>query len=250
MVNAIIIDDEERGINALQQLILKYCSGLNVAAVAMNIHDGADLINEHKPDVVFLDIEMPGGNGFQLLEKFDKINFEIIFVTAYNDYAIKALRFSALDYLLKPVKIEELQNAVERLKNKQSFNQNKIQHLKSSLADGNPFNKIVLSTTGGYCFVKIADIIYCEADENYTHFYLKDNIKHTASKPLKEYEELFERHNFYRTHKSYLVNLNQIEFVNKDSWVIMSNRKEVPISFRKRAEFFQLIKDVDTGSSS
>ena len=245
MIRAIIIDDEQPGVEALCELIKRYCPEIYVSGTALNVTAGANLIRQHKPDVVFLDIEMPEENGFRLLEQFTNIDFEVIFVTAYNEYAIRALRFSALDYLLKPVNIEELQNAVHRLRDKQGRmpGYDRLQHLKDSVAESNPFHKIVLSTVAGYYFVNIADIIYCEADENYTHIFMEDQGKHTASKPLKEFSELFESHNFFRIHKSYLVNMNKVAFVNKDLQVVMNNTKELPVSFRKRTEFFNLLKD-------
>lgn len=244
MLKSIIVDDEERGIDALGELIRTYCPGLQVAATATDIDAAATLIRQHRPDILFLDIAMPGGNGFQLLERLEQIDFGVVFVTAYHEYAVRALRFSALDYLLKPVSVDELQQAVQRFRNRheQVGNSRRYAYLKETLAEGNPFHKIVLSTTTGYYFVKIADIVYCEADENYTHFFMDDGARHTASRPLKEFEELLERQYFFRIHKSYLINLNQVSFVNKDAWVVMSNRKELPVSSRKRTEFFSLLK--------
>jgi two-component system LytT family response regulator len=248
MIKAIIIDDEARGIDALAELINNYCPEITVSDSATDIITGAELIRNRKPDVVFLDIEMPEGNGFQLLEQFDHIDFDVVFVTAYNDYAIRALRFSALDYLLKPVSITELKETVKRLKDhKESAAGNKrLQYLKQTLEEGNPFHKIVLSTQTGYYFIKVADIIYCEASENYTHFYMEGNLKYTASRPLKEFAQLFEKHHFFRIHKSYLINLGQVSFVNKDSLVSMSNRAELPVSHRKRTEFFELLKELNS----
>lgn len=248
MIKAIIIDDEARGIDVLSGLIDNYCPEITVAGLATDIVSGTELIRKEKPDVLFLDIEMPEGNGFQLLEQFDHIDFEVVFVTAYNDYAIRALRFSALDYLLKPVSIPELKETVKRLRSKQdsAAGNKRLEHLKQTLEDGNPFHKIVLSTLTGYYFINIAEIIYCEASENYTHFHMEGNIKYTASRPLKEFALLFEKHHFFRIHKSYLINLTQVSFVNKESWVSMSNHAELPVSFRKRAEFFELLKELNS----
>ncbi len=245
MIKAIIIDDEERGINVLSKLIKSYCPEIQLVGAAVNIDEAICLVRQHRPGVIFIDIEMPGRNGFQVLEQFEKADAEIIFVTAHSEYAIKALRIPAFDYLLKPVSIDELQRAVQRLINKQAGAgiYNHFQRLKDTLTDGNPFHKIILSTVNGYYFVQVADIIYCEADENYTHLFLEGQVKYTVSRPLKEFVDMFEAHNFFRIHKSYLINLNKAVYVNRDSSVIMNNKKELPIAFRKRAEFFDLLKD-------
>lgn len=245
MIKAIIIDDEERGIDVLFEMLSRYCPDVNICSTAFDIVTGTEMIRQYQPDVVFLDIEMPGKNGFELLEQFGDIDFEIIFVTAYNEYAIRALRFSALDYLLKPVNIDELQGAVQRLKDKQQYTarQDRLRHLKETVAESNPFRKIVLSTATGYYFVNIGDIIYCEADKSYTHIFLESKVKYTASKSLREFDELLKNHSFFRIHKSYLVNMNKVAMVNKDLQVIMSNKTELPLSFRKKTDFFNLLKE-------
>jgi two-component system, LytTR family, response regulator len=246
MINAIIVDDEERGIVALQKLIERYCEGINIAGVARNIETAAELIRNLKPYVVFLDIEMPGGNGFALLDMFEKIDFEIIFVTAFHEYAVKAIRFAALDYLLKPVKIEELQAAVKSLEKKKGKESNAAGYslLQQSMNSINAFNKIILNTSSNYFFVNLEDILYCKAEDNYTWFIMKNNDKHMISKQLKEYEELFGDHNFFRIHKSYLINMNQVIKVNKKEGasVVMANKDELPVSFRKKDHFFDLLK--------
>jgi two-component system LytT family response regulator len=243
-MTALLIDDEERGIDVLDKLIKSYCPDLNVVGFATDIVAGEVLIRKHKPDVVFLDIAMPRGNGFQLLEKFGHFDFEVIFVTAYSEYAIKAIRFAALDYLLKPINVEDLQNAVQRLTLKLATRllHNPLRHLKELLVHELPFPKIVLSDLTGHYFVNINDIVYCEADVNYTYFYMNDKTKYTVSKALKEFEKLFDKHFFFRIHKTFLVNLNHVLLVNKDFQVIMSNKSELPLSFRKRTEFFNMLK--------
>ena len=244
-MNAILVDDEERGIVALKGLLNRYCTEITIVSSATDIFTAAALIRKHKPDVVFLDIAMPGGNGFQLLDMFEVIDFEVIFVTAYQEYAINALKLSALDYLLKPVNIGELQLAVRKLIEKRKGSDRiNLQHFKDTWSKSLPLNKIVISDASGHHFLDINDIVYCEADENYTHFFLLNNRKYTTSKALKDYEEIFMQHHFFRTHKSYLVNLNHVAAVNKDFLIITSIGAELPLSFRKRGEFFNLLKDM------
>ncbi|XZF13560.1 LytR/AlgR family response regulator transcription factor [Chitinophagaceae bacterium MMS25-I14] len=244
MIKTILIDDEYRAIDAMSQLIQLYCPEITIMGTATNIAIAADLIQQYKPDLVFLDVEMPGGSGFQLLEQLEQIDFEIIFVTAYQEYAIRAIRFCALDYLLKPVSIRDLQEAVRRFAARQAQKPTvrQVQQLKDMLAHNTPFQKIVLSDMAGYHFLTIADIIYCEANENYTHFIMSDGTRHTASKPLKDYEELFEKHHFFRIHKSFLINLDHVVVVSKDFQVVMSSKTELPLSVRKRTDFFTLLK--------
>ncbi len=249
-IRVIIVDDEERGIIALRELINNYCTDVQIVGTATNIADAESLIKEKEPDLVFLDIEIPGSNGFQLLEKFNEINFEVIFVTAYQEYAIKAIKFSALDYLLKPVRISELQSAIEKIKKKHHSqtenNTGKYHFFKTMINEANPFKKIILSTMEGYYPVKIEDIIYCKADDSYTHFYLQAGKHYIVSKQLKDFDDILQPHNFFRIHKSYLININHIEKVTKTDGigVIMSNHEELPVSFRKKDEFIEKIKSI------
>ncbi len=243
MIKAVIIDDEQRAINVLGKLISHYCPDLQLVGTAADTLDAIELIRNQKPEVIFIDVEMHERNAFQLLEQFERIDFEIIFVTAHSEYAIRAFRFSAFDYLMKPVCIDDLCSVARRLVQKhEQKHMQQLHHHKKEQPEANPLNKIVLGTANGFYFVQLSDIIYCEADENYTHIFMEGQVKHTASKPLKEFVDLFQEHNFFRIHKSYLVNLNKITFINKDCSVIMNNRKELPVSFRKRTEFFNYLK--------
>lgn len=246
-IRALIVDDEVRGISVLEQMIEKYCEGVCVEGTATNITDAEKLLKRQAPDVLFLDIEMPGGDSFQLLEKFEKISFQVVFVTAYHEYAIKAIKFSALDYLLKPVKIADLQAALEKVRKRMHNNadhRDQFDHFRSMINEPNPFKKIILSTMDGFFPVRVEEIIYCRADDSYTHFYLAGNKHNVVSKGLKEFEEMFANYNFFRIHKSYLINLNHIERINKADGVtvVMSNSDELPVSFRKKDEFIGVIK--------
>lgn len=244
-IKVIIVDDEQRGITAMQKLLERYCEQIQVVAVANNINDAENKIRMLKPDVVFLDIEMPGGNGFKLLDKFDVIDFEVIFVTAFLEYAITAIKVSALDYLLKPVKILELQLAIKKVKEAIANKQKIQQDANLTTNNYNPLKKIILTTVEGYYPVRLEEISYCKANDNYTHFYMQNGKHHIASKPLKEFEQTLSYYNFFRIHKSFLINMDHIELVNKDNGgvtVIMDNRDELPVSFRKKEEFIEKLR--------
>ena len=246
-INAIIIDDEERARNTLSSLLLSYCPEIEVLDTCSNVPDGVLAINKHKPDVVFLDIEMPDYNGFELLGFFREIDFDIIFVTAYSEYAIKAFEISAVDYILKPIDIDQLKNSVEKLKQKKlhSQMQEQIALLKDSYK-GDDIRKIALSMSNGLTFVEIADIVLLEADGAYTTFYLKDGQKVLVSKKLKFYEDILSNRSFFfRTHRSYFVNVNYIKkYSRSDNAILMDNDFSITISRDRKQEFESLLKEL------
>jgi two-component system LytT family response regulator len=246
-IKAIIIDDEERARNTLSSLLLNYCPEVNILATCSNVPDGVLAINKHKPDVVFLDIEMPDYNGFELLGFFREIDFDIIFVTAYSEYAIKAFEISAVDYILKPIDIDQLKNSVEKLKQKKlhSQMQEQIELLKESYK-GDDIRKIALSMSNGLTFVEIADIVLLEADGAYTTFYLKDGQKIVVSKKLKFYEDILSnRSYFFRTHRSYFINVNFIKtYSRSENAILMENSFSVTISRDRKQEFETLLKEL------
>lgn len=247
IINAIIIDDEERARNTLSSLLLNYCPEISVLATCANVPDGVLAINKHKPDVVFLDIEMPDYNGFELLGFFREIDFDIIFVTAYSEYAIKAFEISAVDYILKPIDIDQLKNSVEKLKQKKlhSQMQEQIELLKESYK-GDDIRKIALSMSNGLNFVEIVDIILLEADGAYTTFYLKDGQKILVSKKLKFYEDILSNRSFFfRTHRSYFINVNFIKkYSRSENAILMDNGTSITISRDRKQEFETLLKDL------
>ena len=212
-LKAIIVEDEEISRDILRNYLYTYCKNIELVAEASNINDGQLLIEKHTPDIVFLDIEMPFGNGFDLLEKLNSINFEVIFITAFSDYAIKAINLSASSYLLKPIDIDELVLAVEKVTLKK---QNNIESVNTKiLADNikninNKEQKIVLPQMDGFEVVKIKNIIRAEASDNYTIIYVEGGKKYILSKTLKYYENLLSEFGFLRTHKSHLLNLDHI----------------------------------------
>jgi two-component system, LytTR family, response regulator len=234
-INCIIIDDEANNIEILSSLLAKNCVGINIIATALNADKGIDLIEKHKPDLLFLDIQMPGKSGFDLLKSLPRINFEIIFITAFDQYGIQAIKFSALDYLLKPVIINELKSAVQKAREKIIAKQKNasIENLLDYMSSGQKgIPKIALPTLTETRYVKVDDILRCEASDNYTSFYLQNNEKILVCKTLKEYAELLGPHNFIRTHQSHLVNINFVKSLLKEDggMLLLTNSDKVPIS--------------------
>lgn len=247
MIKAIIIDDEEGARITLTALIKEYCPDVTIVAGAANVPDGVLPINKNNPDVVFLDIEMPDYNGFELLEFFKEINFEIVFVTAYSQYAIKAFEVSAIDYILKPVEIDPLKNAVEKVKQKRG-QANIVQRL-SLMKDtykGEEVRKIALPMSDGLLFVDVNEIIFFEADRAYTNVFLNSGSKITVSKAMRTFEEILSgRLFFFRPHRSYLINLNYVKkYVRGESIIIMDNNLNVGVSRERKQDFETLLKEL------
>jgi len=245
MLNAIIADDEQHCCKTLDALLKRYCPEVNVVAICANGIEALEAIRQLKPDLVFLDVEMPKMNGFEMLEQLHEINFHLIFVTSYDAYALKAIRFSAIDYLLKPVDREELQKAVQKVMQRMETplpEQLKIilekMHQPSAVS-----GKIALPTMEGLQMVTVESIISCEADDNYTTLILKNNRKVVVSSTLKVIEELLEDHSFIRIHRSYLVNLKEIEkYVKADGgYVVMSDGSQVYVSRNKKDELLKML---------
>ncbi len=210
-MKAIIIDDEHDARENMQSLLQKYCSSVEIKGTADSAVGGLEMINQHRPDVIFLDINMPEATGLEMLETLDDIKFEIIFVTAYDEYAIKAIKFAALDYLLKPINILELKAAVSKAEKKLA-RQRSNEQLKTYVDNkiGMP-KKIGLSTSEGVIFVQVSDIIRCEASDTYTTFHLNMGDTIMISKSLKEYENLLSDFNFFRVHQTHLINLEYVK---------------------------------------
>lgn len=242
-LKVVIIDDEKKSRESLKNLLLDYCADVSVEGMAESVEAGIELIKVIKPDLLFLDIEMQASTGFDLLKKIHLLNFEVIFTTAYEQYAIKAIKFSALDYLLKPIDINELRQAIEKYKLKIGANQNrKLEQLLYNIQNKAP-QKITLSTSEGLFFVEIDKIIRCEAQGAYTVFYLKDNRKIMVSKNLKEYENLLSEHSFMRVHNSHLVNIKEVQkYIKSEGNLILRDGSEVAVSNSKRDEFLELMK--------
>ena len=248
-VTALIVDDEHKNRETLVKLIDQFCYGIRVIGQAENVQAAKEFIDTNKPQIVFLDIEMPGGNGFTLLEKFDKPDFQLIFTTAHADYAIKAIKFAALDYLLKPINVNELKIAVEKaIESVQSSSSQHLDQRFNVLKDnqkneGFDFKKIALPSLEGIEFYEINEILRCEADRAYCNFYLTNGQKITVSKSLREFEELLSECNFFRIHKSNMVNLGHIKkyIKGKGGYVVLSDDSHVDVSVRKKELLMEVL---------
>ena len=247
MITAIIIDDEKNARDYLEKLIQHYFKQkIQISGTYASVDTGVQAINEYKPDIVFLDIEMPEKNGFDLFKHFDTVNFEVIFTTAHKDYAIDAIQFSALDYLLKPVNFIDLISAIKRFEEKRttSTQQEQIsQILENVCTDDRLYNKVALPINKGYEFVKINSIIYCQSDSNYCKVFCIDGKEYLLAKTLKYVEKLISSDLFIRTHKSYLVNLNYVTKYDKteDLMISLSNGVQIPVSVRKKEQFLNAL---------
>lgn len=241
MVRSVIIDDEEKNVKILRHLIITYCQGVQVVGDANDAVKAEALIRLESPDLVFLDIEMPKGNAFDLLNKLVPFNFEVIFVTAFDEHAIKAFRYSALDYLLKPVNIEELKIAVSkaiRRIGEKSVNRRLEEFLRHS-TPGQDTNRIALSTNDGLIFYDINEIVCCTAEGSYTRFDFTGNKQLLVTGTLKDYEERLPEKTFCRVHNSYLINLNHVRryYRGRGGYVEMDNGSQIEVSARKKDEF-------------
>lgn len=252
MISTIIIDDEPWAIDVLTMMLKKKCSqDVQIVATSNSPKLGIDLIEKHKPDLVFLDIEMPGMTGIDVVRSFHNPTFRVVFITAFDAYAVEAFRLSAMDYLLKPVEADDIVRVIEKIKNDIRKNENpasaQLQQLEKLLMrnTGPTESKIAIGMADKIVFVNINDILYCKAEGPYTHIYMIDGKKIMASKTLGEFEQQLMTRQFFRIHHSTLINLNHIkEFQRFDGGcVIMKNDVKLEVSHRKRNDFLDAIKD-------
>ena len=248
MIKAVIIDDETDSSDTLKWKLDNYCSDVEVVASFDNPAEGVNYLKTTAPDLLFLDIEMPMLTGFDVLEELGRdISFDIIFTTAYDNFGIQAVKFSALDYLLKPVQNKELKEAIEKhlKKSGQKILTEQIDSLLDNVRENKKGKrgKIALASKESIEFVDPRDIISCEANSNYTNVYLCEGKKRVISKTLKEFEEMLIPFDFYRAHNSHLINLNHVrEFIRGDGgYIVMENKMKVPVSKNKREELLQLL---------
>jgi two-component system LytT family response regulator len=240
MIEALIIEDELLNRNNLMRLIETYCKEIKIVGNAADADEGISLINRSSPQLVFLDIQMPGKDGFQMLQELGKYNFEVIFVTAYSDYGIKAVKFSAIDYLLKPINIDELKAAANKaiekinLKLENKNLKNLLNYLENigSAAE----HRIAISSVKEIKFVAVSEIVRCESDNTYTLFHLFNGEKVLSTVPIANYEELLDRYGFLRCHQSHLINKKFVKsFVKKDGYsLVMADMSVIPVSRQKK----------------
>jgi two-component system, LytTR family, response regulator len=240
MIKALIIDDEAGAAQVLQLMLERHVPEITQLRIATRIAEAHSLLTQFEPQLVFLDIMMPEKNGFELLNEINNINFEIIFTTAFNEYAIKAIRFSALDYLLKPLNADELKIAVQRFVEKQhqknetdALLKNLLQNLKQK-EDSN--FKLAIPTTDGAVFFSPAEIVRLEGEGNYTRFFLTDSRKHLSSKTMKEYEDILLQHHFLRIHKSHLINKEFVHYYQNEGYVILKDKTQLPVSRQRKQQ--------------
>jgi len=250
MITALLIDDDSNLRNGMKSLLARYAPEIRIIGEADSVETGVKIVLQNQPQVVFLDIHLGDGSGFDLLEEVNqrgKLNSQIVFITAHEQYAIKAFRFSALDFLLKPVDPEDLQKVIEKLKQVIDKNDS-VAHIDLLLENirkkVDNFKRIALSNSDGIHLFEVSDIIRCESEDNYTKFYIKNSKPILISKTLKEYEELLTEHGFERIHQSHLINLAYLKsYIKKDGgYVVMADNAHLPISQRKKERLNELLK--------
>jgi two-component system LytT family response regulator len=245
VLRTILIDDEALMRRTIEKMALEHCPEISLVAQADSVSSGVAAIKRHHPDLVLLDIRMDDGTGFDLLRQLEPVDFKVIFITAYDDYAIKAIRFSALDYLLKPVDPDDLKQAVDKADKLVMKELNaQLSVLSENMQQGTAsLKKIILKTYDAVHLVRVQDIVYCESDENYTTFHLADGSTIITSRTLKEYEEMLCDAGFFRVHKSYLINMSYITRFEKAEGgsVVLNNAVRVPVSSRKRELLLEML---------
>ncbi len=242
-LKSIIVEDEESSQITLKNMLTEFCTGIEVVGMVGTVDDAIKMILKEKPDVVFLDIELPEKSGFQLLDYFPETSFEIIFTTAYNQYAVKAFKMSAIDYLLKPIDLKELRNAIKKVADKKNIVTNKIKYQLLRENMNNAFNKLALPCRNGFMFVELENIVRCEANGNYTNFYMQSGERHVVSKTLRIYDELLTEFNFFRINRTDMVNLNHIIELRrqKKMTVLTSDKSLLTVTDTRKEDFLNLL---------
>lgn len=238
-LRAIIIEDEAKARRVLEELLKTYCPDVELLEAVSNVPEGVKAIQKHQPDLVFLDIEMPQYNGFQLFDFIEEVNFEVIFTTAYQEYAIQAFEVSAIAYLLKPIQIEKMVQAVEKVaEKKQRQSKERLQVMKTNLHQ-EKISKLAFPVAEGYLFLETNEIMYLTAEGAYTMVFLRNNKKVLVSKSIKNLEEMLDFSPFLRVHRSFIINLNAVkQYVKQDGgYIVMENEESISLSKEKKADF-------------
>lgn len=245
MIRALIIDDEPECITALTLLLKEYLPEVSILGTASSCESGLQLIQRYTGsiDLLFLDVQMPDGDGFSLLKALDKVNFAVIFVTAFDQYALRAIKFSALDYLLKPVHSKDLEEAVNKLKNHPMRDKGKEEGFREKLQNNTLFERLAIPSLTDINFIELRNIQYLESEKNYTTFYQLDGHKITSSKNIGYYEELLSLNGFFRIHNSYIVNLAQVKryIKGKGGYVELMDGSKLEVSARRKDDLFQIL---------
>lgn len=240
MIKVILVDDEPKAIKSLEWEIANFCKGVEVMATFTKPNEAITYLQHHNPDCVFLDVEMPEMDGFQFLNHFKNRHFSVVFVTAYNQYAIKAIKENAMDYLLKPIDSDELVLTIEKLNADQKYERN--YDLLEERLNSHTNKRITIPVEGKLIFINIDNIVYCESDGNYCTIHLADKDSLLISKKLKEISSILPDEDFFRVHNSYVINLKRVsEYLKTDGVVVLDNLKKIPVSRNKKAAFLDKI---------
>ncbi len=246
MLRTVIVDDELDARKNTINIVNTYCDNIELVATAENVQQGISKIKEHNPDLVLLDVDMPDGTGFDLLSELMPVSFMVIFITGFSEHAVKAIKYNALDYLVKPLDAEELLLAVNKagVSQKEKLRNQKLENLLNEI-DKPEDLRIAITTADNIHFVSPDEIVRIEADANYSHIFLNDETKITVSKPLKEYADMLDGPGFFRSHQSHLVNLKFVKKYNKRDGgsIILTNKQMIPISTRKKEKLLEAIKN-------
>lgn len=248
MIKIVVLEDEKPTLETITEIVENHCDETKLIGVARTIRTAKELIQKTNPDLVLLDINLPDGTSFDLLEQLKTIDFKIIFITAFEEFAIKAIKLSAIDYLVKPIDPLELIEAIKKAREAldQSNNNLKLSALLSNIKGlANKPKKIILKTAENIYLIDIADIIRCESDGAYTRFYLNDGKKIMISKVIKDYEEMLHDYGFLRVHKSHIINLNFIDrFEKTDGLIVLKDQSSIPVSVRKKESLLKIFEDL------
>lgn len=242
MIKAVIVDDEPKAIQSLSWELTHFSDEIDVIKTFSNPEDAIDYLNFNSPDCLFLDIQMPSMDGFQFLEKLNNKNFAVVITTAYNEFAIKALKHEAVDYLLKPIDSEDLEETIKKIKkyNAKFFNSTNIEAALSTFNSKFQQKKITINTDGKLIFLNVDDVLFVESDGNYSTIVTKDGQKLLITKKLKEVNDILPEHHFFRIHNSYIINLSKIkEFIKNEGYVVMESNHKIPVARQRKSDFLE-----------